>query len=323
MANSAKPIVERKEIRLAMLGMVDGNGHPYSWSAIFNGYNPEEMAKCPFAGIPVYLNKEPKETLRIPNAQVTHVWTDDPKDAPLVAKASLVPHVVKRAEDVIGQVDAVIVATDKGWEHVERCRPFVEAGLPVFVDKPLTDNEPDLKTFCRWVREGKAILSSSAMRYTKEFMPYRASTHELGQLRFGLITTAKSWERYGIHALEGIYPVFGPGFVSVRNTGSPDRNVVHLKHGSGADVVVIATMDMYGGFGCLQLCGTVGHAETAINDTFYAFKKQLVEFIAYLRTGIRPFPFEETVELMKIVIAGIKSRDEGGREVMLSEIADE
>ena len=36
-----------QEIRLAMLGMVDGNGHPYSWSAIFNGYDPEDMASAP------------------------------------------------------------------------------------------------------------------------------------------------------------------------------------------------------------------------------------------------------------------------------------
>ena len=40
------------DIKLAMLGMVDGNGHPYSWSAIFNGYDPEEMAECPYATIP-------------------------------------------------------------------------------------------------------------------------------------------------------------------------------------------------------------------------------------------------------------------------------
>ena len=44
-------LVNRDEIRLAMLGMVDGNGHPYSWSAIFNGYHREAMADCPFAGI--------------------------------------------------------------------------------------------------------------------------------------------------------------------------------------------------------------------------------------------------------------------------------
>ncbi|NMB96317.1 MAG: Gfo/Idh/MocA family oxidoreductase, partial [Clostridiaceae bacterium] len=129
-----------KKLKLAMLGMVDGNGHPYSWSAMFNGYNPEEMAKCPYPAIPAYLGKEPKDTLQIPNAQVTHIWTDEPADAIHVAKASKISNVMEKATDAIGKVDAVIVATDKGHEHVERCRPFIEAGMPVFIDKPLTDN---------------------------------------------------------------------------------------------------------------------------------------------------------------------------------------
>ncbi|MFA5865797.1 MAG: Gfo/Idh/MocA family oxidoreductase [Phycisphaerae bacterium] len=316
------PFGPNRPIRLAMLGMVDGNGHPYSWSAIFNGYDPETMAQCPFLGIPAYLNKEPKTTLRIPNVQVTHVWTDDPADALRVAKASLIPHVVDQPQEVIGQVDAVIIATDKGHEHVERCRPFVEAGLPIFVDKPLVDNEADLKTFCRWVAEGKAIGSSSATRYCKEFLPYRISTHELGQLRYVSITTPKSWERYGIHALESVYPILGPGFESVRNVGTPQQNIVHLKHRDSVDVVVAAISDMYGAFNVLTLCGTSGHVQTAWSDTFYAFKSQLADFIQYLRTGVRPFPFAETVELMKLVIAGIRSRDEGGREVRLSEISE-
>ena len=320
---SGKPIVASKPIRLAMLGMVDGNGHPYSWSAIFNGYDRDAMASCPFAGIPAYLGKEPPESFGIDDAKVTHVWTDDPADAVKVAKASLIPHVVERPEDVIGQVDAVIVATDKGHEHVERCRPFVEASLPVFVDKPLVDNEADLRTFVRWVKAGSPVLSSSCMRYGKEYAPYRLSTRDLGELRFASITTPKSWERYGIHALEAIYPILGPGFVSVRNTGSAERNIVHLKHRRGADVVVVASSDMYGAFGCLELCGTAGHATAAFSDTFFAFKAQLAAFIDFLRTGVRPFPFEETVELMKLVIAGIRSREEHGREVALAEIAEE
>jgi predicted dehydrogenase len=193
----------------------------------------------------------------------------------------------------------------------------VEAGLPVYVDKPLTDNAPGLRVFRDWVAAGKAIMSASCMRYAKEFLPYRLSTHELGALRFVSITTPKSWERYGIHALEAIYPILGPGFLSVRNTGSVERNIVHLKHRSGVDAVVVATADMFGAFGCLQLCGTAGHAQAAFGDTFYAFKAGLEGFIEYLRTGIRPFPFEETVELMELVIAGIQSRDEGGREVRI------
>ena len=310
-------------IRLAMLGSTPGNGHPYSWSAMFNGYDRDRMTReCPFAGIPVYLNKEPTETLRIPGAQVTHVCCvgDGGFTAEHVAQCSLIPHVVKNPTDVIGHVDAVIIATDIGGEHVERARPFIEAGLPVFVDKPLADNEPDLKTFAAWADAGKAIMSSSSMRYTKEFLPYRISTHELGAIRFVNITTAKSWETYGIHALEAIYPILGPGFLTARNTGTKERNIVHLTHTCGADIVVVASSDMYGGFGCLQLCGTAGKVQTASSDTFYSFKTQLEAFVDYLRTGVRPFPFAETVELMKLVIAGIRSREAGGREIALRDI---
>jgi hypothetical protein len=311
------------EIRLAMLGSTPGNGHPYSWSAMFNGYNREVMTReCPFAGIPVYLNKQPAETLTIAGAKVTHICCigDGGFTAEHVAKCSLIPNVVEQPTDVIGQVDAVIIATDIGSEHVQRARPFIEAGLPVFIDKPLTDNAPDLKTFKDWVAAGKPLMSSSSMRYTKEFLPYRISTRELGDLRFVSITTPKSWETYGIHALEAIYPILGPGFLSARNTGTVDRNVVHLKHACGADIIVVASADMYGSFGCLQLCGTIGKVQLSSGDTFYSFKTQLEAFIGYLRTGVHPYPFSETVELMQLVIAGIRSRNEGGREVALSEI---
>jgi predicted dehydrogenase len=227
---------------------------------------------------------------------------------------------VARAEDVIGEVDAVLVATDKGVEHVERCRPFVEAGIPIFVDKPMCDNEKDLRQFTDWVEGGARIMSSSCMRYAKEYSPYRASTHDLGELKFVSITMAKSWERYGIHALEGIYPILGPGFVSARNVGTEERNVVHLKHTSGTDAVILMDYNLLGGFGVLTLCGSDSAATVKFSDSFYAFKTQLAAFVEYLKTGERSFPFEETRELMKLVIAGIRSREQSGREVLLSDI---
>lgn len=314
------PISDGREIKLAMLGMIPGNGHPYSWSAIFNGYDEKEMARCPYPVIPEYLGREPKETLRIRGAAVTHLWTDNADEAGQVARASLIPNVVARPEDVIGHVDAVLVATDDGGGHVQRCRPFVEAGLPVFVDKPLADNERDLGIFSNWVAEGAHILSSSCMRYAKEFLPLRLSTHEIGQVRFVCSGTPKSWERYGIHALEGIYPMLGPGFLSARNTGSPGRDIVHLAHSCGADVVIAAVSDMAGAFGAMQVYGTSGKLQALFADTFYAFKAQLAAFVGYLRTGERPFPFSETQELMRAIIAGKLSREQGGRLVMLDEI---
>src|ERR1035437_2102694 len=96
-------------IRLAMLGMVDGNGHPYSWSAIINGgFDKTAMAQCPFPTIPDYLSAAPPGALGIPGAKVTHIWCKAPAPPRHVAAASLIPHVVDRPEDVLVQVDAVI-----------------------------------------------------------------------------------------------------------------------------------------------------------------------------------------------------------------------
>ena len=319
----AKALVDREQIRIAMLGITPGNGHPYSWSAMFNGYNKKAMTEeCPYAGIPEYLNKQPEATLAIPNANVTHICCTGTGEftAEHVAECSLIPNVVKEPTEVIGEVDAVIVATDIGSEHVERCRPFVEAGIPLFVDKPMVDNAQDLQVFNRWVADGKPILSSSSMRYVKEFMPYRVSTANLGELRYVSITTAKKWETYGIHALESVYPILGPGFVSARNTGTKQRNVVHIKHSCGADVVVVASSDMYGAFGVLTLCCTKDNDQLVSKDSFFSFKSQLETFVSYLRTGERPFPYAQTEELMRMVIAGIQSRERGGAEVFFKDI---
>ena len=128
-----------KELRIGILGMTEGNGHPYSWSAMFNGFDPVEMAKCPFPAIPGYLNKQPKETLGIPGAKITCICCTgyaERDEAERMAKASLIPEVLDDPTEMIGKVDAVIVATDDGNEHVDRCRPFVEAGIPMFIDKP-------------------------------------------------------------------------------------------------------------------------------------------------------------------------------------------
>lgn len=310
------------DIRLAMLGMVDGNGHPLSWSAIVNGrFDASVMIESGYPVIAEYLSAQPAESLGIPGVRVTHVWCDDPKDAERVARASFVPHIVARPEDVIGHVDAVVIPTDKGWEHATRCRPFVEAGLPIFVDKPLADNEIDLRQFAAWDRSGHAILSTSALRYCREIRALGPRLGELGHLRLITSTTPKSWERYGIHAIEAIYPFLPPGgWEWVANTGSPEANIVHAHHADGVDVVIAAIDDLYAAMGHVSLYGTAGVLSAKLADRFAAFKDQLEAFVRFLRTGERPFPFAETLELMKLVIAGIRSREQGGRKVALAEI---
>lgn len=315
-------VKDPNSIRLAMLGMVEGNGHPYSWSAIINGgYDRNAMAACPYPVIPQYLGAQPDGALGIAGAKVTHIWCDDPTDSARVAKAALIPHIVSRPEDVIGQVDAVIIATDKGNEHINRARSFLEAGIPAFIDKPLTDNIEDLQRFVDWHRAGRIFGSTSCMRYSGEFAQCRQQLATVGEPRLIVLTMCKSWERYGIHALEAVYPFLTPGqWQSVTNTGTADANIVHLRHASGVDILLPTIADMYGAFARLGVYGTKGSLSADFQDTFFAFKSQLVAFVDFLRTGNPPVPFEHTIELMKLLIAGIRSRESGGRKITLSEI---
>lgn len=57
------------EIKIGMVGFSEGNAHPFSWSAMINGYDKEEMLKWTkdlYPTIPAYLGKQPPTPLASP-----------------------------------------------------------------------------------------------------------------------------------------------------------------------------------------------------------------------------------------------------------------
>ena len=46
------------KLKLGIIGSSLGNGHPYSWSSIINGYNISYLEKCPYEVIINYLKQE-------------------------------------------------------------------------------------------------------------------------------------------------------------------------------------------------------------------------------------------------------------------------
>lgn len=312
-------------LRIAMLGMIEGNGHPYSWSAIINGYDPKLLEACPYAAIRDYLGQQPFDEVGIPGAQVTHIWTDQAEDAPKVAAMSHIPHVVQTPEEVIGSVDAVIIATDDGEDHVRRARPFVEAGLPVFVDKPLATNVPDLLQFIRWEKEGAFIMSSSGMRYAPELKGLSSSMPDTGDVRWVSSFSCNTWERYGIHALEALYPLIRDGVDGIRieQGQDPKADIAYIRTCEGIHITIPVCRDAYGSFGTVQICGTKASKSIRLTDTYSAFRGQLLALIKALQTKTPPCPFNETVDTMAIIIAGIRSREEESRFVSINEIKSE
>ncbi len=290
-----------------MVGMIPENDHPYSWSAIVNGFDPADLHHCPNAEIRSYLGRQQPGSAGISGAMVTHIWTDASADAVRVARVAGIPNVVQNPEDVIGAVDAVIIATDLGTDHVRRARPFVEAGLPVFVDKPLAVTREALAQFVRWKKSGARILSSSGLRYAVEIAPLRGGTW-----RWITGVTCRSWERYGIHLAEPLQQILGRGFADVRCESRDGSDIVYLRHGSGALATLAAIHDADASFGVLHAYGDGAHVSVQMRDNYSAFRAQLLAVVKWIRDGEDPYPFDETVELMAVIIAAMESR-RGGR----------
>ena len=88
--------------------------------------------------------------------------------------------------------------------------------------------------------------------------------------------------------------------------GKNGTEVKYLTHKSGCNVDIPQGVGMAGA-GILMI-GTRGTTYAQCRDSYYAFKKQLDLFVRWLRTGEEPVDFADTVEMMKIVIAGLVTR---------------
>jgi len=90
---------------------------------------------------------------------------------------------VARPEDMLGQIDAVMIESQQGSRHLERARPFLEAGLPTFVDKPFAETVAEADSMIALARQhGSPLLSCSALRYDPVISAALRNQPSLGRL---------------------------------------------------------------------------------------------------------------------------------------------
>lgn len=293
------------EIRLGIVGINEGNGHPYSWAAIFNGFNAEAMASCPFPTIPDYLSRRSFPQDAIAGARVTHVWTQSRDLSEHIAAASRINHVVGNLEDMIGAIDGVLLARDDAENHFSMARPFLAAGLPVYVDKPLALSSGEARRLFDEQRYEGQIFSCSALKYAREFRWSPAVKSHVGALRYVRGTCPKSWEKYGIHIIDaamGMLGRQGPITASSR-FASDDLVSLNVAFDSGLAATFTTTGSAASSFS-IELFGDAGEHRIQFEDTFLAFRSALLAFVSELR-GPRNGHREDVLETLAVLEAGL------------------
>jgi predicted dehydrogenase len=288
-------------IRLGIIGMSPGNGHPYSWSAIINGYDRQIMSSCPFPVIPDYLGKQTYPDDFIKGARVTHIWTQDTAISNDVAKASLIEQVVNHPEDMIGQIDALLLARDDFQNHMRFAKPFLEAGLPVYIDKPLANSVAGADSLYALENREAQIYTCSALRYARELDAVRARARDIVKIE---AFTPKSWALYAIHIVEPIVSILGSGHPEVWQTSRDENGAKVRATLNGCDIAVEATGLSTGKIEFFFEYKDGSRDHVVIGDMFYAFRGALAAFLEAVGSKKRTIAKDETMTCMRLIEAG-------------------
>lgn len=177
---------------------------------------------------------------------VTAFWTDGQHDMP----AGDVDKWVSDTRDLgaeahddlprmLEQVDGVLVLSVNGALHLKHAAPSLRRGLPTYIDKPLTCDLNEARKIVTLAKEfGAPCYSASSLRFAGEIKETREAA--LGKLvaidAYGpgeLHPLMPGVFFYGVHTIEMVDALWGPGVAAVSARHTEDRDTVHLRYHDG------------------------------------------------------------------------------------------
>lgn len=191
-------MVSNRALRLGVVGSSAGNGHPYSWSALINGFDPKKLSTVPFPKIRQYI----PETVSIGQsigASVTHVWSPREDEAKKIADFALVEKTPRKLIDLVAEVDAVLHARDDYANNLPFARVYSSLGKPVYFDKAIAGSLGKFKKFLRLDPQLELFFTGSALAYDPHFSSFEDSREDL---RTFFATGPNTWDLYGVHLID-------------------------------------------------------------------------------------------------------------------------
>jgi len=230
--------------------------------------------------------------------------------------------ILDKPEDMIGKVDGVLIESVDGSVHLERARPFIKKGLPLYIDKPFTCSVAHAKKLVSLAaKKNVPLFSSSSLRYALEVVEVKNDPTVGSIVGANVFSPASLHPRnpglyhYGIHAVETLYSLMGPGCVAVWCVSTDGADVVTGLWKDGRTGVVRGTRAGAHSYG-FTVWGDKSVKESRINAA-YIYRELLKQIVKHFETKTPPVPIEETVEIMAFIEAAMKSAAQDGAKVRL------
>lgn len=307
----ADPTPETKTMRIGIIGL--DTSHAVAFTKLLNAETPPPaLAGCRVvAAYPRGSADIQSSVSRIPG------YTEDVK--------KLGVEIVDSIDALLERVDAVLLETNDGRPHLEQVLPVLRAHKPVFVDKPIAASLVDCIAIQEAARHYQTpLFSASSLRFLGQAREVRGG--EYGAVvgcdtysPCSLEPTHPDLYWYGIHGVEALFAVMGPGCQTVARASTPEFEFVTGVWQDGR----------IGTFRGLR-AGARGYGGTAYTEKKvvplgpYPGYQPLVESIVhFFRSGEAPVTAEETLEIYAFMSAADESKRLGGAPVNVPELVQQ
>ncbi|MCX6047104.1 MAG: Gfo/Idh/MocA family oxidoreductase [Chloroflexi bacterium] len=298
-------------LKIGILG--SDNSHAERFSEILN--RPDHAAYLPGA-----------------DAKVVAIWGAEPERTQQVARDNLIETIAATPEAMLGQVDAVFCVTRHGGLHLDLVRPYLQAGVPTFVDKPLAIDPADAREIVELAAATHTPLTSfSTVRFSADAQRFFADARQLGGIRAAIYSGPANRRNpyggilfYAIHCIELLLMNQGTGVQWVQAIEGPGIDaagngnlIATCAWADGATATLQCTVDAKYSFQISAL----GAKETlhTVLDISDCYREGMKQILACLRGGDNPVSPAQMIEAIQIGAAIERSLAQGKR-IALSEL---
>ena len=261
-----------------------------------------------------------REKEEFSDVEVVGVYSDDTEAAEKLREAFGVP-VLTHYADGVGRVDGLIITARHGDSHYKFARPYIESGIPMFIDKPITVSETEAVMFMKELKEhGVRISGGSSLK--QDIYVQRLKSDAVGRVGGktlgGYIRAPYQRENpyggfffYAQHLVEMVCEIFGrfPLSVTARQNGA-DLHV--LFHYEDYDCVGLFCDNSYHYYAArMAETASVGFEIPSTNDWFY---REFSEFYGILSGEAQTVSYREFVSPVMIMNAIMRSLTSGEEE---------
>ncbi|SEO08483.1 Predicted dehydrogenase [bacterium A37T11] len=228
--------------------------------------------------------------------------------------------IVSSLDELLLAADVVMLETNDGRLHVEQALKVLKARKPLFIDKPLAASFADVKKiFNASAAFQTPIFSSSALRYLAG-LPEIVSGKKIGHITGADVYSPASIEPshpdlfwYGIHGVELLYAIMGPGCEYVTRVHTAETDIVTGVWRDGRVGTFRGTRTGRDGFGGVVF----GENGQTIIGEFAGYLPLLKQIIHFFQTGVSPVSPLETQEIYAFMEAADESKRRGGKAVRI------